>query len=397
VREQKCRWAVLAVISLALVAAGSPSDPPTRSTSQPAFELEPGVSRPATASRPAVSSQGTDLLLDGKVHRFVGVNAPDAASVGILGLGCGTEIDLDQLFSAQGPDPLVRVWLTQGLAIDHATGRRDWRGIDRVVQAAERSPTHPHLLVTLGTQSGVCDDGEWHGRSWYEAGWRTTRDGSLPTSYEQFVSDIVHRYAGSPAVAMWEPLNEPEPSDCAAGFAGGDCYAHLTCSDGAAAVLQQFFDGVGALIRSIDPIHLISTGAIGGGQCGWAGNSWLASASPYIDVLSVHEYGSDDAPTTPALQARIDQARELGKPLIVGEVGVAAGPGCVSRAERSRILDDKMHARLDAGLAAFVVWQWGSGDSPNCDFYLSPNEPISGEMRSPALQTYLEEERNQHA
>src|SRR5262249_58472078 len=131
-------------------------------------------------------------------------------------------------------------------------------------------------------------------------GWRTGPEDGGPATYEQFVGEVVGRYARSPAVAVWEPVNEPEASDCAPGYTKSACLGHLTCAAGAAAALQQFFDGVGATIKAIDPQRLVSTGSIGGDQCGWAGHSWLAHASPVIHLLRVHQYHHEDA-TPPAV------------------------------------------------------------------------------------------------
>ena len=74
---------------------------------------------------------------------------------------------------------------------------------------------------------------------------------------------------------MWEPINEPEASDCAPGLNMDACYPQLRCPDAraASAALRGFFDVVGREIKRIDPNHLVESGALGGTQCGWTGTA----------------------------------------------------------------------------------------------------------------------------
>ena len=86
--------------------------------------------------------------------------------------------------------------------------------IDALVHLAAQY--HQHLDVTVSDQNGTCDNGQQHTVAWYQGGFRTNEPGpsaSNTTSYAQWVTDVVQRYRLSPAVAMWEPVNEEANQD----------------------------------------------------------------------------------------------------------------------------------------------------------------------------------------
>ena len=163
------------------------------------------------------------------------------------------------------------------------------------MSAAER---HGDLLVvSLGNQPGDCDDGHWKDRAWYSGGYRNMYPGNGYTvatvSYWDWVHEIVARYRNSPAIGMWELINEPEATDCGLGANVSNCYGHQICpnSIAATAAMRSFFDAIGNEIKRIDPNHLVESGVLGGAQCGWVGDGFAtAQASSGIDVVSVHDY-----------------------------------------------------------------------------------------------------------
>jgi mannan endo-1,4-beta-mannosidase len=314
--------------------------------------------------------RGTELVAGAEVVRLTGINAPQAASNYEVGPGCGVPIEAAPLFSAVEPGGLVRVWLTRWLAPELPAGGRDWRAFDALVRAAESDPRAPRLIVTLANQSGACDDGLWKGSAFYRGGWRG--------DYAAFVREVVGRYAGSPAVAIWEPVNEPEAADCRQGSTGGECYGRSTCPPDAAAVLREFFDVVGAEIHALDPDGLVATGALGGDQCGWAVIPTPANASPEVDVVTFHDYGSEDIPLPDHLDRRLDEAGMLGKPLLVEELGVLGRDdgSCRSTADRAALVAAKVDAAFAAGAAGVLVWAYGAGGPVGCDFFVQPDDPV---------------------
>lgn len=355
------------------------------------------VAPAAGPASPFLSHYGTMFVLHGREHRFVGVNAYSLATAWGQNMGCGGPVDPDALFADLPDRSAVRLWAWQGsMATNPSTGLRDWRGLDRVVEAAER---HGVLLImSLTSQGGNCDDGHWKDAAWYGGGYRLryNADGYAvtTTSYWDYVGEIVGRYAGSPAIAVWEPVNEPEASECAPGYSSWRCFGHAECPDRrvATAALRSFFDAVGKEIKRIDPNHLVGSGVLGTGQCGTAGGDYATvHASRGIDVTSYHDYGAPGEAVPGdawnGLRARLDQSRALGKPLIVGEVGIEAAngvAGCPGLDRRARQLREKLDGMFGAGVGAVLVWNFMTRPNPGCTFDVSGNDPAFGMLRDHA-------------
>ena len=271
---------------------------------------------------------------------------------------------------------------------EHPHARRDWGPLDRIVQAAERHGDH--LLVSLGNQAGDCDDAHWKDSAWYRGGYRTLYGGDgytvATTSYWDWVHEIVNRYKSSQAIAMWEPVNEPEATECDAGSRCDPAHLHCPDQQAAAAALRSFFDVVGQEIKRIDPSHLVESGALGGPQCGWADSLYeTVHASPGIDVASYHDY--ENAVMSPFLKLRLQQAGALGKPLIVGELGVLGGgdgsSGCVTLADRRQAIDAKIRAQFDAGVDAVLMWDWVPDPRPGmCTYDIGAADPAQQLLRT---------------
>lgn len=316
---------------------------------------------PAPADAGVITRAGSQLLLDGAPYRFTGVNAFQLATFWSVNAGCGqqaSDTDLDALFGGLRPNSVVRFWAFQSLATNRLSGAEDFTGLDRVVAAAERH--QQRLILTLGNHWSECD-GPAKPTEWYAGGYQVATPGAR-TSYLEHVRAVVGRYRSSPAVGFWEPVNEPE----------------VAC--GATAELRGFFDAVGAEIRSLDPVHLISSGTIGSGQCGTSGADFeYVHASPGIDIANYHDYGFDTVALPGdqwnGLAVRIAQAERLQKPLIVGEVGIEAGDGCAtSRAQRRDLLAAKFDAQFGAGVRGILPWVWTT-NTPSCTHDLRPDDP----------------------
>ena len=369
------------------------SNPPTLSTStQPAPPKAPTTS-PSPAASAVLAASGTRLTLGGVPYRDVGVNAYEIATYWGINSGCGsmlTDYQLDQFFASLPVHSLIRFWAWQGsMAINVHTGQLDWRPLDRVVNAAA---THNDLLiVSLASPDGSCDDDHWKDSSWYEGGFRSSYgpnlEGVTSIPYWSYVQQIVSRYAGSPAIGMWEPMSEPEGSSCQDGYRGHGCEDHQTCVDEAAAAsaLRHFYDLVGQEIHTLDPRHLVEAGFVGSGQCGTSYRDFAnVGASPGIDVLSYHEYYPPEEPLGGdqwnGLVFRSQQATAVGKPLIAGEMGVPSGTGagCVTPAARESYLKAKISAQSNLGVAVFLLWNWEPTASVSCSFDMLPGDPALG-------------------
>lgn len=310
-----------------------------------------------------VYAQGTKLYLNGGEYKFTGVNAYHLTTDYTINYGCGetnSQTDVDNFFASLRPNSMVRVWAFQQIGWDKNTNSLDFALIDRVVKSAEAH--NQKLILTLGDQWGPGCGEVRKTEAWYGGGYRTVvTNGSaidvatVKLSYWDYLDRIIPRYANSPAIGMWEPINEPASDD-----------GSNNCSSTAPVTLRSFFDAVGGKIHSLDPSHLISSGLQGSGQCGTRGSEYQTlHQSPGIDIASYHDYGQDDQPMPGdqwnGLQVRLNQMAAVGKPLFVGEAGIKARDnvsGCLTTAQRRDKMKVKMDTQFPAGVVGFVPWVW---------------------------------------
>ncbi|MFH0771111.1 MAG: cellulase family glycosylhydrolase [Candidatus Omnitrophota bacterium] len=126
-------------------------------------------------------------------------------------------------------------------------------------------------------------------------------------------------YKNDPTIMIWELANEPR------------CQTDPTGDK-----LQAWIDEMAAYIKSIDPIHLVSTGEDGwykkDGATDWKYNGSEGvdfirnHQSPYIDVCSFHLYPNDNGMTETEALTWIDEHigdahNVIGKPVYAGEFG----------------------------------------------------------------------------
>ena len=317
------------------------------------------------------------LFLRGVPLAKMGINVPQAGTHYDVNAGCGAPVDLTVLFDRLPKNTLVRVFFGQDLTINAETGQRDWRGLDRVVSAAEASPSQPILIAALTNQWGICDGGGYKDQSWYAGGFRQPfveyPDGLPRVSYWSYLAEVTNRYGASPAIGIWEPAGEAEASICRRTATDRTCgSASLTCPPDAPKTLQAFFEKVAPVIRRRARGALIASGAIGGGQCGW--NAAL-EASAALDILTVHDYSTGEG-LHPAGAATMVRASRRGKPVLLEEVGLNARDqvGCNSTQHRADVLQHKAAAAGALGADAVLLWAYGEG-STACDYYIGPNDP----------------------
>ena len=336
-----------------------------------------------------LAASGADLVLGGKEVRLTGINLPQAGTEPTVNAGCGAGIDLDRVLAQLPPRSLVRVFFGQDLTLNATTGQRDWRGLDRVVAAAETSPSQPLLVVGLTNQWGICDGAEFKGHAWYAGGFRTnvpaglTEPGRVP--YLHYLHEVVRRYGTSPAIVMWEPVGEPEASACTPGPTNSGCYGDaLTCPADASVVLGQFFTEVTAVVRRHAPGRLIGSAAIGGNQCGWAGPQGRAlMGHTDIDVLTVHDFrqqpGLDEVG-----RETMRWAEQIGKPVLLEEIGLTAQDhaDCMSKQERAQRLTDKINEAARAGADGWLLWAFGEATTA-CDMYIGFEDPSFALLQGP--------------
>jgi hypothetical protein len=334
---------------------------------------------------PFVTRNGTTLSVDGHGYRFDGISANQLATYWAVNWGCGSQVDdLDGFFASLHPGSMVSFAGMQAMAFNNKPLSKpanviDFTGIDRVVRAAERHGQK--LSIGLADQQGTCDDGHWKGKAWYDGGYRRVfnDDGRNldRLSYWDYIHLIVPRYKNSTAVAIWGLMGEPEASNCQPGYVGGTCYSHLTCPAGATSSLRRFFDTVGAEVKRMDPNHLIASGTLSRAQCGLSGGGYATvAASPYIDIMSFHDYGNQTIPIPSDLRKALRQVHAANKVFDMDEAGIPAGNGCESTTQRRDQFKAKMDAQFKAGETGFMIWNWELAAPKNCDFGIAPNDPV---------------------
>jgi len=368
------RRGVVTALGVAVLAAGPASTARAGgSTSAPTTERasDRGLAALLAVPLPGVAEIGGRLLLNGRPHFFAGINAYNATTYWPVNHGCGSMIDnLDTLYGALPRHSLVRTWAFQALAVNKFTHQVDFTAIDRAVAAAKAH--HDFLILTLSDQAGTCDDERFHDADWYAAGYRA--------GFLQWVKTVVRRYRNDRTVAIYEPVNEPEASNCLPGLHGGHCYGHNTCPARATHVLRTFFDTIGGAIKRLDPRALVSSGTLGGTQCGVAGDGFRRiNASPDIDVTTLHDYGYPTVASTGGLVERSAQATALDKVFLVEESGIDAslgGAGCMTLTSRARAFQAKEQAARRVGADGYLPWMFGLAPSSGCSSGIASGDPL---------------------
>jgi mannan endo-1,4-beta-mannosidase len=317
--------------------------------------LASGLFTPAPNSRAAMAPLPS---------RWVGVNVwglAAAEDVYDCGGSSGTHQEtLDATFShlkASGVD-VVRFFAFQSYAIN-LSGQRDWSALDRVFASAQVHGIH--LIPVLGNNWVDCD--YWplslypYGgqrkdiTGWYSTGYQSPYDGYL-TSYRQWVTDVVGRYAGHPSLVAWELINEPRESTT---------------------IMSNFITDAVQLVKAQDPVTPISIGCIGHGEPGFYGSDYRTQhALPGVGFATVHDYRTDD-PLPSEVATDAAYAAELGKPLFVGEMG-REGICSQTKLEMYRA---KMQAAFDAGAVGYLLWSYRDdcpASSTGYDF--GPDSPM---------------------
>lgn len=333
-----------------------------------------GVGLPSSVeAAPAgfITRSGSALKLDGRTFRFVGFNVYNANSSGNCNYGMDRlGSSLHEMGAEQG---VFRAWFYQSLATK--SGKRDWSVFDRTLASARDAGLK--VVVTFADQWGYCegwpsDQDGYRTENFYKSAYKTSPTApGLPSTYRQWVSEVVTRYRSSPTVAMWQLMNEAEAKSSRNG----------SCPSTAASSLKSFASDVASVVKGLDPNHLLSLGSIGTGQCGMStGEYKVVHSVSGIDLCEYHDYSADSMPGDRwnGLSARLQQCRELGKPLFVGESGIATS-WVGSLAARANKWDSKITTQMNAGVSGFLLWNWrdgAQGGSSPTGYEVGPNDPV---------------------
>lgn len=351
-----------AAVALVATACARPTPAPPTGTS------------PAHAFGSRVSTTPTGLQLDGRAWWPAGFNAYQLGTDWSVNRGCGAQVDLDAYFAKLPPHALTRVSFFATFVVDKNTGLVDFGPLDAVFAAAAR---HGQMVLPVLTGGpGTCEGDQFKARDWYEDGWRTQKSFGGMT-FADWMSTAVSRWKDRPALAGWEIVGEPEASVCTS---AGCAWQVRDCPPGGADVLRRFFDDAGAQLRTLDSAHPVYSGFIGGDQCGMAGDDYQkVGGSAQIDVLDYHDYGTGSTDFGPAgsdLATRITQARHLGKPIMVNEIGIKAG-SCGSLDDRANQVRSRITQQRNAGTAGALLWAFVPDPRPDqCTFDIGYDDPL---------------------
>lgn len=292
--------------------------------------------------------KGTQLMLNGKVYRCASINSFQLC-------GCGDSFELfkpsqiDSLFSLLPRDIIVRTWAFPG----------NMQTTRQLVKCAERHKIK--LLLSLGDGRSSCGhhdgmkngDGSGKNPEWYKTGYLK--------EYLPHVETTVREFRNSPAIAMWEIINEP---------ADADVYT-----------LKHFLDTVAKTIKDNDPNHLVESGTFAQWAYGGAENYKYLHSGKDIDVANIHDYDYDynnsNMIESPHFQSCLDAARSLDKPIIIGETGIQSGAGCrTSKEKRAEAMRKKFDVYLEKGAAVVLVWNLANGVRQGCELTFSLSDPL---------------------
>jgi mannan endo-1,4-beta-mannosidase len=220
--------------------------------------------------------------------------------------------------------------------------------------------------------------------------------------YRNFVKRIVTRknscngkfYSEDPTIMSWQLANEPRP-----GPDGPEAQSNLP-------VFNRWIDGTASYIHGLDTNHLVSTGSEGTIGFAWADTPYVqAHRFKSIDYVTCHVWPknwgwfdplkfeetlpSSEAKALNYIQEHCRLARQMGKPLVMEEFGLARDsaaclPGSPTTA-RDRyftkifsIVYDS--ARAGSPLAGTNFWTWGGeGKAMHPDFMWRPGDPFLGD------------------
>lgn len=284
--------------------------------------------------------KGTKLMLNGKDYQCAGINSPV-----LSGCGSGTEKfseeEIDNLFASLPDNVLVRTWAF--------SGNRD--KTDKIIKAAERN--NIKLILVLADQSSACEDNTGDkDEEWFTSGFKG--------GYLAYIKDMASAYKNSPAVGMWEMLNEP------------------TMYNESVASIKSFYNEAAKELKAADPNHLVATGA----WANWAYNGkdgyQTVHDSKYIDVGTYHESDQDVVAGWSFADCQ-DALNTLDKVLIVDDVSLEGGDGTgcfYDKSGRAGMVKEKFGFYLDNGAGAALISYLVKEVSDDCSSAFGTDDPI---------------------
>jgi len=360
-----------------------------------------GVGLGACSRSPSfVTRSGAGLTLDGAPYRFVGFNLYDAAASDVYSCQPFSRLDDSALADTmkaiheQAGATVVRFWAYQ----TYTAGGTDFAGVDRFIAAAAKEGLR--VMPVLEDGPGDCSTGERRvslakadNGHWYSEGYRKPL-GWARLSYRDYARVMAQHYKDDPTILAWMMVNEAETGE-------------RDAQD--RSQLVSFAGDVSAVIKAADPHHLVTLGSQSNGAPGASGSDFRAVyAQSGLDFTEVHDwnsYGSDTEalpgsdegalpdPTSSGCTARDAKiacsfalVKLLGKPIVVGEVGIAAVDDA-GRTRRARLLDAKARAAFASGASGYLVWHLDRTTTDDLSVLVSPPDPLLPALEAIAAES----------
>lgn len=291
-----------------------------------------------------VTRCGIRFCLDGKPYYFAGANTYDVFTFGFDWLPAPDYVDkakIDAHLARLQNDgvSVLRLWMFS---------HEDWQGFeaaegvyteeefilfDYVVKSAR---DHNIRLIPVfenywEAYGGIDTRLRWEGLGTGQANrWRFFNKQQCPGCFDQYKNYVRHalgrtnyftgvKWTQDPTIFAWELMNEPRYQDATPN------------ENTTGTTLRAWVDEMGALVKSLDPNHLLGTGMEGQqtsyGYGGDAGNPFVyIHQSPYIDFTSAHMYPTEGWAGLDFTKARAlllrwisDSHDVVGKPFFLGE------------------------------------------------------------------------------
>jgi len=377
---------------------------------EPRAATAPGAKATAGADRAFVQVNGKQFTLNGKQHRFVGVNFWYGAYLA-AGDGLGNverlRAELD-LLASLGVTNLRVLGASERGPMKHAI-KPAFRG-----PGSDYNETLLRGLDLLLSEMGKRDlkaviylnnFWEWSGGmgtylSWVNGGkfvdlgdpkqpWpayplftmRFYENARANALYRDYLEAVLTRtnhvthvpYQDDPTIMAWQLANEPRP-----GY-NADTGNHVLSA------FYRWVDETAGFIKSLDPEHLVSSGNEGRTGCADQESCFIeAHRSRHIDYLTFHlwpkNWGWLDDHDVPGSIARtldkagdyidehIEYAEKLGKPLVLEEFGLPRDGGALTPGAPTHYRDrlyalvfDRVERSSSVGgpLVGSNVWSWG--------------------------------------
>lgn len=341
-----------------------------------------------TTAAPAgfVYREGTNFYVDGKPYYFAGCNSYDLFTYGD-GANDSTGDYIENYFMKKaGIDTIMSQMAADGVQVVRTWGfsHETWHGFepakgkyneaqfmlfDYIMESAKKNGIKVIIVLENYWEAygGIDKRLAWEGLPGSSHANRAKffTDEGCKEQYRNYVKHFVSRinhytnvaYKDDPTLFAWELMNEPRYQDAGENSTG--------------TTLRAWVDEMAALIKSIDPNHMVGVGIEGHesryGFGGDEGNPFIyIHQSPYIDFCTAHPYPDEPwanlsvEQTRRLIEAWIKDAHEVvGKPFILEEWNVHTNKGQYWPA----ILDEIEHH--DAGGSLF--WNYNDYTTSNFD------------------------------